>query len=287
MCGVQSPSTPAQAARRSPSPQAGRRRRDGLCLSPPHEMGRWRDAQRRDGGALSRVTSLHAGSEHPFTIHAVREVELPDTSAIHSDARTFKALHQPCLNPHSSKTKIAALSRSLTWPYGEAMDDDGLLYENDKKEALSRAFATAVAAAAGYCTAPPADFDRDSIDMTFTAGGPRRPKLDAQLKASSGLTEADDHFVFPLPKKNYEDLRADTVTPRILVVLDMPEPANDWLVVTTENLVLRRCAYWKSLAGYPDSSNSTSVTVRIPKANRFDPSSLAALMEQARNGAVT
>lgn len=167
------------------------------------------------------------------------------------------------------------------------MDGDELLYENDKKEALSRAFASAVAAAAGYCTAPPADFDRDSIDMTFTAGGPRRPKLDAQLKASSGLTDADDHFAFVLPKKNYEDLRADTVTPRILVVLDMPEPSDDWLLVTNDNLVLRRCAYWTSLAGFPDTSNTTSVTVRIPKANRFDPPALAALMDQARYGAVS
>ena len=64
-CGVQSPSTPAQAARRSPSPRAGRRRCDGPCLSPPHEMGRWRDAQRRDGGALNRITSPNPAPSPP------------------------------------------------------------------------------------------------------------------------------------------------------------------------------------------------------------------------------
>src|SRR5690606_5120171 len=100
------------------------------------------------------------------------------------------------------RRNIRALSGTRDTPYGEGMAADELLYQNDKKEALSRAFASAVAAAAGYCTAPPADFDRDSVDMTFTASGPRRPKLDAQLKASSSLAAAEDHFKFPLPKKN-------------------------------------------------------------------------------------
>ncbi|WP_296817087.1 DUF4365 domain-containing protein [Brevundimonas sp.] len=167
------------------------------------------------------------------------------------------------------------------------MPGDHLLHENDKKEALSRAFASAVAAAAGYCTTPPADFDRDSIDLTFSASGPFRPRLDAQLKASSGLTDAGTTFRFPLPKKNYDDLRAETMVPRILVVLDMPSEAADWLVVDESNLVLRRCAYWASLSGMPDNDNATTVTVDIPKANRFDPDALADLMERARRGALT
>ncbi len=69
-CGVQNPSTPAQAARRSPSPQAGRRRSAGPCLSPPHEMGTQRDAKRRDGGVLRRITSPHPA---PVTLRTIRE----------------------------------------------------------------------------------------------------------------------------------------------------------------------------------------------------------------------
>jgi hypothetical protein len=47
---------------------------------------------------------------------------------------------------------------------------DALLSSPDREEALSRAYATAVAAGAGYLTYKP-DLDRDSVDTGFWAGG--------------------------------------------------------------------------------------------------------------------
>ena len=184
------------------------------------------------------------------------------------------------------RRNIRALPDRPSLAYGRVMPADELLSDNDRKDALSQAFAAAVAAAAGYCTSPPANFDRDSIDTSFTAGGPFSPRIDAQLKASAVLGDSGSHFAFALPRKNYDDLRKPTMVPRILIVLDMPTAAEDWLFVDESNLILRRCAYWLSLAGMPDTENTASVTVHVPKSNRFDPSALAGLMEQARTGAV-
>lgn len=47
---------------------------------------------------------------------------------------------------------------------------DALLTQNDRAEALSRAYVSAVAAMAGYTISAP-DFDRDSIDVVIGAGG--------------------------------------------------------------------------------------------------------------------
>ena len=163
---------------------------------------------------------------------------------------------------------------------------DALLTEPDQKEALSRAFAHAIAAGAGYATAV-YDLDRDGIDLRIQSGGAMRPALELQLKATAGLGEpVDGCFRFLLPRRNYDLLRIETQTPRLLVVLDLPKDSMQWITVTTDKLVLRRGAYWLNLAGYAETNNQKSVTVRIPQANLFDVDSLHLLMEQSRAGRI-
>ena len=142
-----------------------------------------------------------------------------------------------------------------------------------------------LAAGAGYTVSQP-DIDRDSIDLTVAAGGRMRPKLDIQLKATINLAPSADGFTFPLSIKNYDDLRAPTQTPRILVILDMPRQENDWIEVSLEELVLRRAAYWSSLRKFPESDNKTTVTIQIPNSNVFDVVGLRALMDLSRRGVV-
>jgi hypothetical protein len=162
---------------------------------------------------------------------------------------------------------------------------DSVLGMTDRQEALSRAYAQAVAAGAGYSTAVP-DFDRDSVDLTIAAAGEARPRIDLQLKATKNLVLNNGEYVFSLSIKNYNDLRAKTQTPRLLVVLDMPDDGAKWISITERRLLLRRCAYWLSLRGFAESDNATSVSVKIPQANRFDVKSLKALMDKSRNGAL-
>lgn len=114
-----------------------------------------------------------------------------------------------------------------------------------------------------------------------------RPKIDLQLKASIRLADAGNSFSYPLKIKNYNDLRIDTQTPRLLVVLDLPRERENWLTVSVDELIIRRAAYWKSLRGLPETDNSVSVTISIPKANIFDMNALAELMETSRQGSIT
>jgi hypothetical protein len=58
-------------------------------------------------------------------------------------------------------------------------------------------------------------------------------------------------------------------------------------LVSPEQLVLRRCAYWCSLAGLPESENETSVTVRVPRANLFNVAVLTGLMQEINEGGVS
>ena len=161
---------------------------------------------------------------------------------------------------------------------------DELLTTPDRQEALSRAYAHAVAAQGGYVTAVYAE-DRDGVDLRIQAGGAMRPALDLQLKATVNLIDSvDGHYRFPLKRRNYDLLRIDTQTPRLLVVLDLPKDERRWMRITTDKLVLRYRAYWLNLKGCEETTNRTSVTVRIPKRNIFDVESLQALMEQSREG---
>ena len=162
-----------------------------------------------------------------------------------------------------------------------------LLTGPDQKEGLSLAYVKALAARAGFSTAVP-EPDRDSVDVRIMAGGPRRPALDLQLKATADLAKAQNGFRrFRLRIKNYNDLRVEAQTPRLLVVLELPQDEAQWMTVTTEELVLRRQAYWLSLQrGFEEVVGQQTATVRIPKDNVLDVEALRTLMERSRSGEI-
>ena len=166
------------------------------------------------------------------------------------------------------------------------MQPDALLASTDVEEALSIAYAHAIAAAAGYVVAL-RHFDRDGIDLTFEAGDSMRPKIDAQLKATINLPLGrDGAYRYSCRKRNYDLLRLETQTPRILVVLNLPPESNEWLTSSDNELTIRRCAYWTSLRHAADNDNDTSVTVNVPAVNRFDVPGLRVLMERSRTGRI-
>ena len=99
---------------------------------------------------------------------------------------------------------------------------DTLLGAGDRKEALSRVYARAVAAAAGYVVGE-CDFDRDGVDLRIHAGGEMRPALDLQLKATVKLSDrVGGYRRFALKRRNYDLLSEGVQTPRLLVVVDLP-----------------------------------------------------------------
>lgn len=167
------------------------------------------------------------------------------------------------------------------------MSADALLTDRDVESALSIAYVQAVAAHAGYMCGKPAEPDRDSIDIQIAAGGAFRPKLDIQLKATTRLSFSDDLISYDLGIKNYNDLRILTQTPRILVVLDLPNIREQWLCVSNDSLIIKKSAYWLSLLGMGETQNTSSVRLSIPRGNTFNVESLHDLMAWSRRGNVS
>jgi len=64
----------------------------------------------------------------------------------------------------------------------------------------------------------------------------------------------------------------------VLVVMFLPTDPNQWLTHTDEQLISRRCAYWGSLYGAPPSTNETSQTVYVPRANALSVTGLLDLL---------
>ena len=158
---------------------------------------------------------------------------------------------------------------------------------NQRKEQFSRAYVHAVASVAGFNTYSPR-VDDDSIDLGIAARRselmPGAPRVEVQLKCTGrpALGAEEAHIAFPLKLKNYDDLRAETSVPRLLVVLCVPEACEAWLDADDERTILRHAAYWVSLRGQPDTVNEASITVHVPKAQRFDALALAALMARVQ-----
>jgi hypothetical protein len=149
---------------------------------------------------------------------------------------------------------------------------------NHQKDHFSRAVVRALAAAAGVGATVP-EYDQNSRDVLFTADDtPDAPglELQAQLKCTSGVDLTADEFTFQLPVRDYERLRqTGAYIPRILIVVVVPDDPTDWIVTTSpEQIALKRCAYWRSLAGKPSTTNTSSVGVKMRTADVFDVAAL-------------
>ena len=153
-----------------------------------------------------------------------------------------------------------------------------------QQEGFGDAFLLAVAGVAG-CAVSLRRPDDDSIDWTLSCRLPRRPKLDIQMKTWTGDDGAGEAMRYPLKRKNYDDLiLADTLVSRILVLVTLPNDLGEWMLLSAEQLVLRRCGYWVSLFDYPPSDNETSVTVSVPRTNLLTPEVLQGMMQRISDG---
>ncbi len=118
------------------------------------------------------------------------------------------------------------------------------------------------------------DFGASALLSNFT--------IDVQLKSTIQTpTIADSRYSYPLAIKNYNELRDTTCSPlKMLVVLFLPKDHDQWLEVSADQLIARRCAYWYGLHGAPASSNTTAQTIHIPTANVLTPQALLTIAER-------
>lgn len=154
---------------------------------------------------------------------------------------------------------------------------------NDRKELFSLAYIQGVAARAGF-EVMHKRLDRDSVDCHIVSQDGRCPQIHVQAKGTSRDVLEPSEVVFPLPLKNYDDLRQPRVNPAVLVVVVLPTNCDEWFDQTEDELVMRRCGYWVSLLGSPEVGSQYSVTVRLPRTNVFSPEALIAMMQTVQEG---
>lgn len=128
----------------------------------------------------------------------------------------------------------------------------------------------------------------ESVDIGFSGAGYGEflpPRVEAQLKCTAQDVLKETYLQYALSIKNYNDLRKELVmVPRILIVLCVPKAVDQWLGPTEFKTVLKHGGYWFSLRGFPETTNSETVTVHIPRANMFTVTALSQLMDRVARG---
>ncbi|NEN92689.1 MAG: DUF4365 domain-containing protein [Okeania sp. SIO3H1] len=158
---------------------------------------------------------------------------------------------------------------------------------NSQKELFSYAYIRAVVAVAGYSVQEkPRPMDNAGIDINIEAPGEVGeilfPQLEAQVKCTSSTNIIKENTInFPLPVRNYNILRYEKpYVPFILIVVLVPDKVSQWITISEEKLVMRKCGYWVSLKGKPPTRNKETITVELPRNNLFTPDSLSKIMEK-------
>ncbi len=86
---------------------------------------------------------------------------------------------------------------------------------------------------------------------------------------------------FSLPVNNYNRLRHEkSLAPQILIVVLVPDEISAWINISEEETLMKKCGYWVSLKGKPVTTNTTTITVELPRHNLFTPSNLSLMMEK-------
>jgi hypothetical protein len=67
-------------------------------------------------------------------------------------------------------------------------------------------------------------------------------------------------------------------------LLTLPGDEKDWIAQDEDGLILRKCAYWMSLRGMPESPDVNTVRLAIPRANVFSAPALRELINKVRAG---
>jgi hypothetical protein len=160
------------------------------------------------------------------------------------------------------------------------------------QEALSRACIHAVAASAGVNYSLGSEFDY-GFDGTFRPvvirNGQRRIEsgfpLDFQLKCSWNWAANSTHVSYQLKTKTYNDLvtREPSGVGAVLILMCLPEPdADEWVSITEESIVLRKCCYFTTVTGVPIPNENSTKLILIPRTNLLNAISLLEALKAER-----
>mgnify|MGYP000662724646 CR=1 FL=1 len=156
------------------------------------------------------------------------------------------------------------------------------------QQQFSIAYVHAISTVAGY-SLEEIRLDEDSVDCSIMQRGddktfPLFESLRVQLKCTYAHHPDGEYLTYPLSLKNYNDLRRHCMNPRILIVVHTPENCEHWIQQNENSITLNHLAYWVSLKGMPDTSNTTTVSIKIPTSQIITIETLRNLMNKLANG---
>jgi hypothetical protein len=146
--------------------------------------------------------------------------------------------------------------------------------ENALQGEFGETWLQAVAAGVGLSHGKPDTLDLDKADVQLTlredVPGSYFPTVKVQVKTTRSLSRInEDSFSYPLDVKTYNILRrTDHVVRRILAVFETPD--GERVELLPRGTLLVGTGAWVSLEGEPDTSNTESVSVRLPVSNTID-----------------
>lgn len=113
-----------------------------------------------------------------------------------------------------------------------------------------------------------------------------KPKIDIQAKCRlGGVPVGSGDISYQLDIATYDNLRDPLVTnPRILVVVFVPTLLGDWMLQDEAQMAMKHCGFWVSLRNAPDVMDQDTRVVHLPRANRFTPHALQAMMAAVSDG---
>lgn len=153
------------------------------------------------------------------------------------------------------------------------------------QESLCLAHIYAIAGVAGvnYSVQHRFDYGVDGQFSSVVSRGSRRVSsghpLDFQAKATINWHLVEDHIVYDLEAKTYDDMvtRDASETTLVLILLCLPKSQIEWHEATVAATTLKHCCYWEILRGDP-CGKASSKRIYIPSRNIFTPDSLKALL---------
>ncbi len=157
------------------------------------------------------------------------------------------------------------------------------------KEDLSICYLKTIAAINGIALEQ-FNHDEDSTDVVIKkviempGGLLFNSQVSVQLKSTSSLSQYtinDKEITYKLKVKNYNDLCSNAAMPSILGLFILPKDKNEWVNWNENDLLLKGQLFWIGLQGKAKSTNSGTVSVKIPLTNRLSKETIEDMLVKA------
>ena len=148
-----------------------------------------------------------------------------------------------------------------------------------------------VSRAGGACQETSRSADKMGIDVVLNFKGSFSPKQDfgkilvtSQLKSTrQTLPVVNGKISYSIKSEQYRKYIESSPVEFLFILFILPDDPAEWLELTPEELILRRCCYWTSLRGAP-AWTGNDVTVRIPQNNLFNVEQLHQILAKLSKG---